>query len=107
MGSAERVREAGGRLVAAFEEWLEVNKAVIGEKWYVKLKRSLRRVRTDDVVGVMGAALWVFNAVCNLGVQAGVGVFGVSVHGYGGLDKQSTDKLLNAVAECFRLQFDP
>ncbi|MEM4593238.1 MAG: hypothetical protein QW196_07550 [Sulfolobales archaeon] len=53
-------------------DWLEKNKHAIGDNWYEKISKYLRRADTEitDKVRLMGYALWLYNVVTNFAVLA-------------------------------------
>jgi len=94
-------------LLSAFEDWLEKNREAIGDKWYEKLqKQTWRECATP--IEIMGTAMWMFNMVANLGVLAGIGPDGPSIHEIReDLDEQSTKRLLLLISSCMNLQYLP
>jgi len=95
-------------LLSAFQDWLEKNKEVIG-KWYDQLlKRMEEASNCDTAIKIMGTAMWMFNMIADLGVLAGIGPDGVSIHELReGLDEQSTRRLLLLISSCMNLQYLP
>jgi len=96
-------------LLSAFQDWLEKNKEVIGEKWYSwSLNKMEDASDCDTAIKIMGTAMWMFNMIADLGVLAGIGPDGVSIHELReGLDEQSTRRLLLIISSCMNLQYLP
>jgi len=95
-------------LFLAFYGWLEANKAVIGEKWYIRLFNEAKKSDSNTAIKIMGTALWMFNMVANFGVLAGIGPNSVNLqHLDERLDKQSTMRLLHIIASSMSLQYLP
>jgi len=94
-------------LLSAFEDWLEKNKETIG-KWYDQLLSQVKGVDCDTAIKIMGTAMWMFNMIADLGVLAGIGPDGPSIHEIRqGLDEQSTERLLLIISSCMNLQYLP
>jgi len=102
----EIIRLFRRQLLDAFSDWLEKNKEAIG-KWYDSLqKQTWRECATP--IEIMGTAMWMFNMIADLGVLAGIGPDGVSIHELReGLDEQSTRRLLLLISSCMNLQYLP
>lgn len=97
------------RLFAAFYEWLDTNKSVIG-KWYDGLYKRAKDGENiaDDAIGIMATAMWMFNMIADCGVLAGIGPDRVDLQVLAeGLDRQSTMRLLNLISACMNLQYLP
>jgi hypothetical protein len=98
-------------LFKAFYDWLEKNKAAIGEKWYVHAFNEAKRAEdlADNAIGVVGAAMWMFNTIANCGVMAGVGPDGYSLQYFENskIDEASTRRLLQMIVACMNLQHLP
>jgi len=97
-------------LFKAFYDWLEKNKAAIGEKWYVYAFNEAKKAEdlADNAVGVVGAAMWMFNMIANCGVMAGVGPDGYSLQCLDPkIDEASTKRLLMMIVACLNLQYLP
>jgi hypothetical protein len=98
-------------LFKAFYDWLEKNKAAIGEKWYVHAFNEAKRAEdlADNAIGVVGAAMWMFNTIANCGVMAGVGPDGYSLQYLENskIDEASTKRLLQMIVACLNLQHLP
>ena len=95
------------RLFAAFYNWLEVNKDVIGEHRYTDLhnKAADYEATCNTIMKIMGGAMWMFNMIANLGVMAGVGPnhFDLQVLAPG-LDETSSKRILALIATSLGLQ---
>ena len=94
----------------ALDSWIETNKQNVDEKWLKFIIREHRKFRKKPktVAGVMGFALWTFNALAQLGVMAGLGPSQVSLHYMPErLDRKSTLRLLHLCAATLSLQFLP
>ncbi|MEM3361622.1 MAG: hypothetical protein QXV85_10510 [Candidatus Bathyarchaeia archaeon] len=97
-------------LFKAFYDWLEKNKTAIGEKWYVYAFNEAKKAEdlADNAVGVVGAAMWMFNTIANCGVMAGVGPDGYSLQCLDPkIDEASTKRLLMMIVACLNLQYLP
>ena len=95
-------------LFLAFYGWLEANKAVIGEKLYIRLFNEARKSDANTAIKIMANALWMFNMIAGFGVSAGIGPSKVNLqHLDEHLDKQSTMRLLHIIASCMNLQYLP
>jgi hypothetical protein len=98
-------------LFKAFYDWLEKNKVAIGEKWYVYAFNEAKRAEdlADNAIGVVGAAMWMFNTIANCGVMAGVGPDGYSLQYLENskIDEASTKRLLQMIVACLNLQHMP
>ncbi|MEM0096176.1 MAG: hypothetical protein QW660_06025 [Candidatus Bathyarchaeia archaeon] len=97
-------------LFKAFYDWLEKNKTAIGEKWYVYAFNEAKKAEdlADNAVGVVGAAIWMFNTIANCGVMAGVGPDGYSLQCLDPkIDEASTKRLLMMIVACLNLQYLP
>ncbi|MEM3728520.1 MAG: hypothetical protein QXF75_04905 [Candidatus Bathyarchaeia archaeon] len=97
-------------LFKAFYDWLEKNKAAIGEKWYVYAFNEAKKAEdlADNAVGVVGVAMWMFNTIANCGVMAGVGPDGYSLQCLDPkIDEASTKRLLMMIVACLNLQCLP
>ena len=98
-------------LFKAFYDWLEKNKAAIGEKWYAYAFNETKRAEdlADNAIGVVGAAMWMFNTIANCGVMAGVGPDGYSLQYLenSNIDEASTRRLLQMIVACLNLQHLP
>jgi len=95
-------------LFSAFYEWLEKNKAAIGEKWYSQLFNEAKEAENDgdNAVNIMGVSLWMFNTIANMGVLAGIGPDKVSIHEIDPrLDENSTKRLLRLISATMNLQY--
>lgn len=105
------VRMLRESLFKAFYEWLEKNKEAIGEKWYVYAFNEAKKaeVLADNAIGVVGAAMWMFNTIANCGVMAGVGPDGYSLQYFENskIDESSTRRLLMMIVACLNLQYLP
>ncbi|MEM4480826.1 MAG: hypothetical protein QXG58_06260 [Candidatus Bathyarchaeia archaeon] len=104
------VRMLRESLFKAFYDWLEKNKAAIGEKWYVYAFNEAKKAEdlADNAVGVVGAAMWMFNTIANCGVMAGVGPDGYSLQCLDpNIDEASTKRLLMMIVACLNLQCLP
>jgi len=95
-------------LLEAFRDWLEKNKEAIG-KWYDQLLNRMEEASNcDTAIKIMGTAMWMFNMIADLGVLAGIGPDGPSIHEIRqGLDEQSTKRLLLIISSCMNLQYLP
>jgi|GEM_PF-819670 len=95
----------------AFYDWLEKNKSAIGEKWYVYAFNEAKKAEdlADNAIGVVGAAMWMFNTIANCGVMAGVGPDGYSLQYLENskIDEVSTRRLLQMIVACLNLQYLP
>jgi len=98
-------------LFKAFYDWLEKNKAAIGEKWYAYAFNEAKKAEdlADNAIGVVGAAMWMFNTIANCGVMAGVGPDGYSLQYLENskIDEASTKRLLQMIVACLNLQHLP
>jgi len=98
-------------LFKAFYEWLEKNKEAIGEKWYVYAFNEAKKAEdlADNSIGVVGAAMWMFNTMANCGVMAGVGPDGYSLQYLENtkIEEESTKRLLTIIVACLNLQYLP
>jgi len=98
-------------LFKAFYDWLEKNKSAIGEKWYVYAFNEAKKAEdlADNAIGVVGAAMWMFNTIANCGVMAGVGPDGYSLQYLENskIDEASTRRLLLIIVACLNLQHLP
>jgi hypothetical protein len=93
-------------LLSAFDNWLEKNRDVIGEKWYNKLSTEGRDCATP--IEIMATSMWIFNMISGFGVLAGIGPDHVSIHEIDKrLDEQSTRRLLLIIQSCMNLQYLP
>jgi len=102
------IRMFRGTLIEAFRNWLEKNKEAIEEKWYERLLKQIAEADCDTAIKIMGTAMWMFNMIADLGVLAGTGPDGVSIHELReGLDEQSTRRLLLLISSCMNLQYLP
>ncbi|MEM4430673.1 MAG: hypothetical protein QXM08_05880 [Thermofilaceae archaeon] len=84
-------------------DWLEKNKRAIGDKWYEKISKHLRRADSEitDKASLMGYALWLFNILGTFGVLAGMGPDGYTIKYINErLDKRSTRQLLTVIQMC-------
>ncbi|MGC8988395.1 hypothetical protein, partial [Infirmifilum sp.] len=64
-----RLEKAVAGLHKAVRLWLETNKNAIGEKWYKKIDRELRKVEAGqvyDCAGALALALWTLNVLATL-----------------------------------------
>jgi len=63
----------------------------------------------DNAVGVITAAVWMFNTIANCGVMAGVGPDGFNLQGLENpkIDEASTKRLLLMIVACLNLQYLP
>jgi len=94
-------------LLSAFEDWLEKNKEAIG-KWYDQLLNQVKGTDCDTAIKIMATGMWMFNMIADLGVLAGIGPTGPSIHEIRqGLDQQSTKRLLLIISSCMNLQYLP
>jgi len=98
-------------LFEAFYGWLEKNKEAIGEKWYTYAFNEAKKAEdmADNAVGIVGAAMWMFNTIANCGVMAGVGPDGYNLQYIENpkIDEASTKRLLLMIVACMNLQFLP
>jgi hypothetical protein len=85
-GVDARLRNAVVGLYTAARLWLDVNKDAIGEKWYKKIDRELRKVEGSshggqdyDCAKAMSLALWTLNVLATLGATAHIGQQGLRV----------------------------
>jgi hypothetical protein len=95
------------RLFAAFYNWLEVNKDVIGEHWYIDLhnKAADYEATCNTIMKIMGGALWMFNMIVDRGVLAGVGPNHFDLQSLApGLDDASSKRILGLIAASLGLQ---
>ncbi len=98
------------QLFSAFWEWVEKNKAVIGEKWHSWFLKKGREAEDDcnNAIKIMGTGLWMFNML-SAWVWVGIGPNSVGEiqHLAEGIDEASTKKLLHTIAACISLQYLP
>ncbi|MEM4958838.1 MAG: hypothetical protein QXX12_03070 [Nanopusillaceae archaeon] len=90
-------------LIDAAWQWLEANKNAIGDKWYEKISKHLRRADTEitDKIRLMGYALWLFNIVTNFSVVAYISRRRYTVwHINENLDQRTTKQLIAAIHMC-------
>lgn len=83
--------------------WLEKNRVAIGDKWYEKIRKHLRKAESQitDKASLMGYALWLFTVLGTLGVLAGMGPDGYTVKYISEkLDERSTRQLLAVIQMC-------
>jgi hypothetical protein len=93
--------------VRTFRYWIDRNRNMIDPRWVRRLERELSKVHTDTVPGVVGAAMWMFNMISNMGVLATVGLDGYKVLNYSGFDEESTNRLLISISAALHLQLIP
>ncbi|MEM4061119.1 MAG: hypothetical protein QXK11_11510 [Pyrobaculum sp.] len=87
-------------LIEAAWEWLEKNRSAIGDKWYEKISKHLRRADSEitDKARLMGYALWLYNIVSNFAVESGISRRGVAIHSVPPIiDEKTTRRLLVAI----------
>jgi len=96
-------------LLSALRDWIEKNREAIGEKWYDWFLNKMGDASDCDTpIKIMGTAMWTFNMIADMGVLAGIGPDGVSIHEIReGLDEQSTKRLLLIISSCMNLQYLP
>jgi len=96
-------------LMDAFATWIKEHKEAIGEKWYKKLQRMIKREQKRkeySIANVMGTALWIFNILSNFGVMGGLAPNKVTVHEIPKqLDVRSTMRVLHLCSSCLSLQY--
>jgi len=98
------------QLFEAFYDWVQLNRAAIGEKWYAQLVKKGKDAEdeADTALKVMATAMWMFNMIANSGVMAGIGPNSVSVHEIDpSLDEKSTRRLLHLLSSAMTLQYLP
>jgi len=97
-------------LVSAFIDWLEASKNTIGEKWYEKLKKELRKVEKQNTVpGVVGSALWMFSVLAEFGIINGINAnidpeFLRQLKIKDGFDEKKTKRLIALISATLNLQ---
>ncbi|MGQ9539403.1 MAG: hypothetical protein ACUVTE_07530 [Candidatus Bathycorpusculaceae bacterium] len=105
------VRMFRDSLFNAFYDWLERNMSAIGEKWYAYAFNKAKKAEdmADNAVGIIGAAMWMFNTIANCGVMAGVGPEGYSFQYLENpkIDEASSKRLLLTISACLNLQHLP
>jgi len=97
-------------LFKAFNDWIETNKASIGEKWYEDLQKKSgdAEAECNTALKIMGSAMWVFNMLGQFGVGAGLHPNGYNLqYLHNGLDEASTKRLLALCSSCLCLQYLP
>jgi len=96
-------------LLSALRDWIEKNREAIGEKWYNWFLNKMDDASDcDTAIKIMATAMWTFNMIAGMGVLAGIGPDGVSIHEIReGLDEQSTKRLLLIISSCMNLQYLP
>jgi len=96
-------------LLSALRNWIETNREAIGEKWYNWFLNKMGDASDcDTAIKIMATAMWTFNMIADMGVLAGIGPDGVSIHEIReGLDEQSTRRLLMIISSCMNLQYLP
>lgn len=106
------VGETKRMLVEAFEAWIERHRGMMSDRWYRRLRSELNRFRRQNatIPIVAGFAMWVFNVIGNMGVEAGVGPDGFTVFDttwQRGFDRQTTNRLLVAIMTALKLMYIP
>jgi len=97
-----------GTLCDALTEWVEANREKLGEKWAKFILKETRKFRKSEktVPGVVGFAMWAFNVVANLGVQAGLAPGEARIYEIPEwLDEKSTRRVLELCASTVSLQY--
>jgi len=96
-------------LLSALRNWIEKNREAIGEKWYNWFQNKMGDASDcDTAIKIMATAMWTFNMIAGMGVLAGIGPDGVSIHEIReGLDEKSTRRLLMIISSCMNLQYLP
>jgi hypothetical protein len=95
------------RLFAAFYNWLDVNKEIIGEHWYTDLhnKTADYEATCNTIMKIMGGAMWMFNMIADRGVLAGLGPNHFDLQALApGLDETSSKRILALIAASLGLQ---
>jgi hypothetical protein len=109
-GESVRLRNAVVAILTAWRLWLKTNRGAIGDKWYKKIERELRKVEGSsqggqvyDCAGALALALWTLNILGTLGATAHIGQQGLRVvkvpeH----LDRATTLLLFVAVYDVYK-----
>jgi len=87
-------------LMDKFQIWVDHHKDVIGDKWYKRLNREIKKISKDTEITipkVMGHSLWIFNIISNFGVLAGLGPSEVNYQGC--LNPKINEKLTRILLE--------
>lgn len=97
-------------LYSSFYDWLKLHREIIGEKhygWaYEEMEKSWETSNTP--IYLIGVAMWMFMAICNLGVMAGIGPCSVNIVEIPKeFDEKATKRVLMNISSCLSLQYLP
>jgi len=88
----------------ALEAWISRNYNELG-RWAPKLESELRKFRKKraTAINVASFAMYLFQVLAMFGVARSFGEDGISIAGYGGLDRETTNALVAAIEPALRL----
>jgi hypothetical protein len=100
------VELVGKQLLNSFNDWLEANKNNIHPKLYNRIRKELRKVKVDNIVSVIGTAMWMFQILGNVGVGAGIGPNDYVIQYMNeNIDRKTTERLLLMISTALKLQY--
>jgi len=88
----------------ALEAWISKNHNELG-RWAPKLEAELRKFRKKrpTAINVAAFAMYLFQLLASFGVVRSFGEDCISIAGYGGLDRETTNALVSAIEPALRL----